>query len=222
MKDQVYIIGGPGGGMIAASIVQEDLTMDVAGFLNDYVPVGEKIGKYMQYPVVGTTDDLHGGLRILKMLNSKIFIAYKTMRKEEEMLEKLDRLSIPPHKLISLIHPTAVIPNGFCRIGHGVMFAANTQLSSDTTIGDNCILFGSAFVGHDSVLERYVTVANNVSIGARVHIGAASHIGSNSSIKEGVKIGKYSLVGIGSVVTKDVPENAIVVGNPAKVIRIKA
>jgi acetyltransferase EpsM len=211
----IYIIGGSGGGMIAASIVEESKDMYVEGFLNDFIPVGNAIGKYKKYPIVGTTDKID---EILSTTDAQIFVAYKTMKKERQMLEKLEKLNIPEDRFVSLFHSTAIIPHGFCSIGKGVLLAANSQLSSDTTIGNNCILFGGAFLGHDSTLERYVTVANNVSIGARVNIGAASHIGSNASIKEGVSIGKYSLIGIGAVIVKDIPENVIAVGNPARII----
>ena len=211
----VYIIGGPGGGMIAASLVEGRSDTYVAGFINDFVPKGEFIGKYSKYQVLGTTEIIP---EVLEDKDAKLFVAYKTMKKEKEMLKKLEDLEIPSERFISLFHKSSIIPSGFCSVGNGVLLAANAQLSSDTTIGDNCILFGGAFVGHDSTLERYVTVANNASIGARVNVGAASHIGSNSSIKEGVSIGKYSLVGIGAVVVRDVPENSIAIGNPARII----
>ena len=65
-------------------------------------------------------------------------------------------------------------------------------------------------------------MANNACIGANVRVGYASHIGTNASIREKLTIGKHAVVGMGAVVLKDVPDNAIVVGNPARIQRINA
>ena len=64
-------------------------------------------------------------------------------------------------------------------------------------------------------------MANNSAVGSFVQIGKGVHIGTNCTIKERVTIGEYSIVGAGAVVVKDVPANAIVVGNPARVIRFR-
>jgi len=55
-------------------------------------------------------------------------------------------------------------------------------------------------------------------LAGNVHVGEFSFFGANAVIREGVKIGKNVLVGAGSVVIKDVPDNQIVVGNPAKIL----
>lgn len=212
---KVIVMGGKGMGVIAASIIDVLPDMELIGFLNDGVPAGETQGKFKQIPVLGTPEDVH---RFIEYEDTYVLLAYKTMKKEKEMWEKLLRLNIPREKFINVIHPSVQIPWDYCSIGNGVMMAPNVQLSPDTTISDNCILLGNSFIGHDSTLERYVSVANHASIGARVHLGKAAHIGSNATIRQGVNIGDFSLVGMGAVVLHDVPPNTIVAGVPAKVI----
>lgn len=53
----------------------------------------------------------------------------------------------------------------------------------------------------------------------KIHIGSGASIGANATILPGVRIGKHSMIGAGAVVTKDVPPNAVVAGNPARIIR---
>lgn len=218
MKRKVIVLGGRGIGMIASSILDRTGTAEVVGFLNDTVPVGTEVGKFKKLPVVGTTSDLG---RYIKDDSYCFFIAYVGMTNERAVYEKTSGLNIPKTKLISIIDPSAVVPYEYCEVGSGVMFAPLSQLGTDTVIGDNCVLLANAYIGHDSVLERFARIATNAVVGGNVRIGKAVHIGSNSTIRENVKVGDFSLVGAGSVVLEDVPEDSIVVGNPARILRRK-
>lgn len=212
---KVVILGGSGIGMIAASILERN-GQEVVGFLNDVIDNGEEIGKYRKIPVVGNTEDLGS---FLEDEDTGIFIAYVGLQNEKSTFEKIQSLGIPSEKFVDIIDSSAVIPHGYCKVGKGVMFAPLSQLSPDTTISDNCILLPNSFVGHDSFLDQFAHIATNSVIGANVHVGKAVHIGSNATIREKVTIGDYSLVGAGAVVLNDVPENSIVVGNPARVLK---
>ena len=215
--ERVVILGGSGIGMIAASIIERAGSAQVVGFLNDVVPVGTEIGKYRKVSVVGRTPDRPTYIED----GCHVFIAYVGLSREKETYQKIVNLGIPRERLFSIIDPTAVIPEGYCQIGSGVLFAPLSQLSPDTTISDNCILLANSFVGHDSFLDQFAHVATNAVIGANVHVGKAVHVGSNATIREKVRIGDYSLIGAGAVVLEEVPENAIVVGNPARVLRMR-
>lgn len=217
MKNLI-VLGGSGIGMIAISIARELGTYTIGGFLNDVLPVGTLIGKYDQFPVIGTTDDLP---KFLEDENNMFFIAYVGMQKEESVYKKITSLNIPSTRLATLIHPSAIIPKGMCKIGNGVLMAPLSQLSPDTTLEDNSIMLPNSFLGHDSTLKRFAHIASNATVGANVIIGKACHIGTNCTIREKTKIGDFCLVGSGSVVLNDVEENSIVVGNPARLLRKK-
>ena len=79
-------------------------------------------------------------------------------------------------------------------------------------IGANCIIgYNSTILTHEYLLHEYRL--GEVDIGSNVMIGA------NCTILPGVTIGDNAVVGAGSIVTKDVPANAFVAGNPARVVR---
>ena len=212
---KLVILGGSGIGMIATNIAKESGEYEVMGFLNDVIPIGTNIGKYDTIPVIGTTDDIQHYLDN----DYYFFIAYVGMKREKETFEKIEKFNIPPHRYATLIHKTAIIPYGFCSIGYGVLMAPLSQISPDTTIGDNCILLANSFLGHDSTMKRFAHLATNSVVGANVVVGRGVHMGSNSTVREKVNIGDFSLVGSGAVVLKDVADNSIVVGNPAKELK---
>ncbi len=215
---KVVILGGRGIGMIAASVAQDLGYFEVLGFLNDVVPVGKTVGVYKKHKVLGTTEDV---ATYLKDKDVYFFIGYIGMKNEKEVFEKISNLKIPRERFATLIHPTAIIPRGYCNIGYGVLIAPLAQLSPDTTIEDNCILLPNSFLGHDSTMRRFSHITANAVVGGNVTLGRGAHVGTNATIRENVTIGDFSIVGSGSVVLKDVPNNSIYIGNPAKLLKQK-
>lgn len=96
-------------------------------------------------------------------------------------------------------------------------------------IGDNCTLTGCTLLGHDAsptlFIRPLVQNDNPLFPGARksyrnpICIGDNVFIGANSTVLPGVTIGSNIVIGAGSVVTKDVPDNVVVAGNPAKIVK---
>ncbi len=68
-------------------------------------------------------------------------------------------------------------------------------------------------------LEDFVHISPNVAIAGGVKIGEGTHIGIGACIIPGITIGKWVTVGAGAIIIKDVPDFAVVVGNPAKIIK---
>lgn len=215
---KLIILGGRGIGMIAASVASDLGNYDVLGFLNDYVPIGDTVGKFKKHKVIGKTHDVE---KYLDNSDINFFIGYIGMKSEKEVFDKITKLNIPNNRFETLIHPTAIIPKGYCQIGNGVLLSPLCQLSPDTTIKDNCILLPNSFLGHDSTMERFSHITANSVVGGNVNIGKGSHIGTNATIRENVNIGDFAIVGSGSVILNDVEPNSIYVGNPGRKLRDK-
>ncbi len=119
-----------------------------------------------------------------------------------------------------------------CKIGKNCKIAAFVEIQKDVTIGDRCAIEAFAYIPTGVTLEDEVFIGPHVCftndkkpkavnpgwkiIPTIVKKGAS--IGAGAIIICGVTIGAGAMVGAGSVVTKDVPANTLVVGNPAKTV----
>lgn len=121
-------------------------------------------------------------------------------------------------QLANFIHPS--IDLTMTRLGIGLYLQEAVQLQAEVEVGDNTSMHMGAVVGHESKVGRSVFIAHAVSISGCCTIGDGTFVGTNATILPRTKIGKWAMIGAGCVVTKDVPDYAVVVGNPGKVIRI--
>lgn len=120
-----------------------------------------------------------------------------------------------------------------CKIGNNCMIGAFVEIQSDVEIGNNVRVSSHSFIcskvriGNDVFLGHGVVFINDLFPPRREKywketiIEDGVSIGSNATILP-VKIGKNSVIGAGAVVTRDIPLNSIVVGNPARILKKNA
>lgn len=121
--------------------------------------------------------------------------------------------------LVSSISPLAQIGSFGVRMGAGSNVLSQAVFSNSSQIGMGCIVYYNVVVTHDCVVGDFVELSPNVILLGRCTVGSFSQIGANVTILPDVKIGENVIVGAGSVVTKDIPDNSLAVGSPAKVIK---
>lgn len=121
--------------------------------------------------------------------------------------------------LISTFSKFAIIGSYDVQIGIGTNILSNATISNSVRIGKGCILYYNVIITHDCIIGDFVELSPNVILLGNVEVGSFSHIGSNATILPNVKIGANVIIGAGSVVTKDIPDNCVAVGVPAKIIK---
>ena len=113
--------------------------------------------------------------------------------------------------------------SGVVTLGAGVEVGANACIDramfDATTIGHHVKLDNLVHVAHNVTLGDRVCIAANTTISGHAQVGEDTWIGPNVFVKEGVRIGKNALIGGGSVVVSDVPDNEVWCGNPARKLR---
>lgn len=119
---------------------------------------------------------------------------------------------------ITTSHPKAVISSK-STIGLGTIIMANAVVNPGARIGIHCIINTGATIEHDCNLEDYTHISPNASLAGNVSVGEGTHIGIGAIVIQGIKIGKWATIGAGAVIISDVPDFAVVVGIPGKIIK---
>jgi sugar O-acyltransferase (sialic acid O-acetyltransferase NeuD family) len=121
--------------------------------------------------------------------------------------------------MTAVIHPDAYV-HPTVRLGRGTVVFAKAVVQPDTVIGDHCIINTGATIDHDCRIGNYVHIAPGVNLAGEVCLEEGVFCGIGGKAITGITVGRWSTVGAGSVVIKDLPEYSLAVGVPAKVVRI--
>lgn len=121
--------------------------------------------------------------------------------------------------LTSTISVNASIGTFGVEIGEGCNILSGSIFSNSTKIGIGGIIYYNAIITHHCIINDFVEISPGVIVLGRVTVGSYSQLGANCTILPNIKIGKNVIIGAGSVVTKDIPDNCIALGIPAKVIK---
>ena len=119
----------------------------------------------------------------------------------------------------TLIHPSALVGTREVHIGGGSVVGALAILTTDITVGSHVHLDRAVNIGHDSVLEDFVSVYPSATIAGAVTLGRGSTIASAATVIQGIRVGENAFVGAGAVVIDDVRAGVTVIGVPAREMR---
>ena len=212
MLKDIIIIGAGGVGretaLIIESINEHKEEWNLLGFVDDDENIqGKLINGYK----------LLGKLEYLLNYNREVYVvcAIANCKVKKAIVNHLqENKNI---KFATLIHPSVNI-NKTVEIGQGSIIYNGVILTANIKIGNQVIISPKCGIGHDSVIEDYVTLLWNVNVSGSVKIGQGSTLGSGSTIIQGLEIGKNSFIGAGAAVIRDIEANRTAVGVPSKYI----
>ena len=121
-------------------------------------------------------------------------------------------------EVVRAIHPGATIAPT-AEIGDGPTIMAGVVINAAARLGDNVIVNTGAIIEHDCVVKDHVHVATGARLSGEVIVDEGAHIGLGASIRQETRIGRNAVVGAGAVVVHDVPDEVVVVGVPARILR---
>ncbi|BFM42282.1 hypothetical protein CFS9_09230 [Flavobacterium sp. CFS9] len=182
-------------------VFYDDVNVDIKGTL------------YNKFTILKNTEEVSS---YFKTIDNRFTIGIGGPVLRKKMYDKFTALG---GIFTSTISPLSNIGNFGNEIEIGCNIMTGTVITSDVTIKKGSLVNLNCTIGHDSILGEFVELSPGVSISGNCIIGAYSLLGTNSTVLPKVTIGKNVIVGAGAVVTKDVPDNSMVVGIPGKIIK---
>jgi sugar O-acyltransferase (sialic acid O-acetyltransferase NeuD family) len=208
---QPLIILGTGGSAYDVLDIVEAInavapTWHVAGFLDDAREVGSQ---QLGFAALGALREA-GRFEECWFLN--VIGSDRSYHRRQEILATTE---LGVERFATLVHPKAAV-SSYARLGRDVYVAAGASIGGGVTVEDHVGVSPGAIVGHDTSIESYSMIAPGAVVSGFVHIGRGAYVGAGAVVRQHLRIGTKALVGMGAVVVRDVPDEAIVVGNPAR------
>ncbi len=200
MENDVTLYGASGHGKVIIDI------LNASGVkINSVIDDNPKSETILGIPVTKTSDfDMSSlGKTIISIGNNKV-------------RKKLSKLLIAD--FTKAIHPSAVI-SANSNIGDGTVVMARVAINPDVVIGKHCIINTNATVEHDALIADFVHICPAASLAGNVSVGEGTQVGIGAAVIQGISIGKWVTIGAGTVIVNDIPDYAVVVGNPGKIIK---
>ncbi len=212
-KKKIVLIGGGGHCKVVISILKKLDNFEIEGIVDNY-----KAGSLISgIKIIGTDNDLKD---IHKSGINYALITVGSVRDNIKRYRLFNMAREIGYKFPSIISPEAIVDE-IVRIDEGTVIMPGSIINIDSSIGKNCIINTGAIIEHDCKIGNHCHIAPGVHISGAVNISELSFIGIGATIIQGIKIGKNVTVGAGSVVIKDIPDNVIALGNPAKIVSNK-
>lgn len=190
-------------------------TWEIMGFLDDSKYGVEK--NYMGVPIVGGRNNLEEFVRKGYYFLNNVASSTKNI---EAVFNSLVSVNA---KIATLIFPELPdFDQNASRVGVGSFISPHVVIGAQAVIGRNVVIRPKSMVSHDSEIGDFCFIGPDVTVLRRVKIGDNTYLGAKSLIRNDITIGKNCVIGMGAVVTKDIPDNTVVVGNPAKPIKKNA
>lgn len=204
LKKKLAILGAGGFGREIFHLIDKDF-YDVVGFI-DNLNTSENL------PV-----SIIGGDVIIESLKSKdiaeyLAIAIGDMNARRKLYNLCKDFNIG---LPTIIHSSAIILTT-SPIGNGTFVYPGAVIMNDCKIGNSVLVNSGVTMGHDVEIGDFSNINPGVHLAGRIKIGEECMIGIGASIRENIKIGNRVIIGAGSVVVKDIPDDTLVYGVPAK------
>jgi len=207
---KVLIIGAGKHAQVVADILlrmrERGEAVEPVGYVDDKPALaGQEI---LGLRVLGTTGEVG------RLAHDAVVVAIGDNATRRRLFEQLRQAG---ERFITARHPQTVVAPDVV-LGEGTMVSAGVVVNTGSVVGANVILNTSCSVDHHSRVGDHVHVAPGVRLGGQVVVADGALVGIGATVVARRRIGAWSVIGAGALVHHDVPDGAVSVGHPARVV----
>jgi sugar O-acyltransferase (sialic acid O-acetyltransferase NeuD family) len=126
--------------------------------------------------------------------------------------------NVARERLVTLVDPTCFVSRT-ATVGAGCVLYPGCFVGANARIGDGVFCLSGVAINHDDVVEDNVSFASGATLAGQVRVEADCYLGQSCTVRQGLRVGRRAFIGMGAVVVKDVPPEAVMAGNPARKLR---
>lgn len=209
---RILIFGGGNQATYTIDIIRKEGKYRIAGIIDSVKEIGSEVfgckvlGRIEDLENIYKEHDIYGGIIAIGDNYSRHFVSKQILVK------------IPNFTFINAIHPSVIV-GGNVNIGVGVVAMAGVIFNTNAVIHSHTFFATGCQIEHDCEIKSFASVSAGTVLGGHVLLGAFSALTLNVTVLDRLKIGGNTVVGAGSLVLKDLPNDVLAYGNPCKVIR---
>jgi len=215
MKKNIVIFGGGSHCLCILDLIETSVDFEIIGIIDSIAEIDAQI---KDYKVIGRQNELS---KLVKQYNIEGGIIAIGDNYSRSLLSQEILLQVPDFNFVNIIHPSTIISKN-ASIGSGNVFMAGVIINIGAIVKDHCIINTGSQLEHFSIMENYSSLSAGVITGGYAVFKKFSAIALGVTVFDRVTIGENTVVGSGSLVTKDLPDNVLAYGVPAKVIKNRA
>jgi sugar O-acyltransferase (sialic acid O-acetyltransferase NeuD family) len=207
-KRKLIIVGAAGHGREAAyTFLLNHPAEDFLGFLDDASQGTTPEG----WPILGKVEDWP------QWKDSEFIVAINDPRARRSVVAIME--SLGSLNWGGVTHPSVMV-HPSVKLGCGFMIFGGVEMTVNIKVGNFVSINRLVALGHDCVLGDFTAIGPLASVSGNVSSDCGVDIGTSAAIRQGVSLGEGCGIGMGSVVVGDVPNNELVVGSPARLLRM--
>lgn len=194
-KPSILLLGAGGHARACIDVIEQEGRFAVGGLMGLHHEVGTQI---LGYPVLGTDADLPAMLGDY----AHALITVGQIKTPDLRMRLFDLLLQNDCEMPVIVSPHAYV-SPHATLGAGTIVMHGAIVNACAAVGRNCIINSQSLVEHDVVIADHCHIATAAAINSGVQIGVGTFIGSNSCVRQCIKIGERSLIGMGQRVLAD-------------------
>jgi acetyltransferase EpsM len=210
-RPKLVIWGASGHARVVADIVRLRAEFEIAGFIDDVDP--QAAGReFFGCRVLGGREQL-SALREAGV--SHLVFGFGDGAARLRLAPVVRELGFT---LATAVHPSAVVATDVV-VGPGTVIVAGAVVGPGSMLGENVIVNTLAGLSHDGLVGNGVHICPGACLGGWAEVGEGSWIGIGATLRDRVKVGRNTVIGAGAVVLRDIPDEVVAYGVPARVVR---